>query len=631
MQTGIKIINVIPIGKGSFKEELSYYAENVPPPGSVIHVPIRAKETPALVIGVSDIRDAKKSLKEAPYALQKITQVTSSQLFTSGFIEAARTTAHYFGGTLGQVLNEFSPRVILENLTSLPAPTKDVKVARSNAYVIQGSEEDRLALEKRLIRESFAQNKSIFISSPTVAFAEHLGKFFSRGIEDYVFILHSDLSKKEILSRWHKALATDHPVVIVGTKSFLSIPRSDLGTLVIEKEGSPYRQFTRPYLDARFFAEQYARFENIRFILADSLLRVETYHLREKGIYDELLPTRHRVPREIHEVLIDMREYDGPNPRGEKIEVLSPTLRTTIERSIPKKEPVLVLASRRGVAPETICGDCREVVMCDQCSSPLVLHGSGSSAVFLCHKCGSSYSSERRCVRCGSWKLYPFGIGIEKVYNEIERTFPQARLSRFDSDTLKTPKAIRDTLKAFEVEGGILVATEMILPYLTFTVPHVAIATIDNLFTLPDFRINEKIVRLLFAFKESAEKSFLIQTRKPGEKLFDYILRGSMLPFYRGELGDRERLGYPPFTTIIRITRSGKEKEVREEMERLGEILLAWDPIQTPAFVSREKNEYRLHIFLKLPRGTWPEEKLHAILESLPSTYTVQVDPEGML
>lgn len=644
----MNIISVIPIAKGIFKDELSYFSAKDIALGSIVNVPIKNRLIKGLVTASTPAANMKSELKSSSFSMKKITEVLAENLFTDSFLQATGDIAKYQIASPGQVIKSLTPKIILDNLEELvPAKVLSLAPAPLNKihhthFALQEPDQERLAFYKSLIREAFARQSSVFFCLPSQNDMANALPILAKGIADYTFILHPGLSSKTILDTWQKALATDHPILIVATPLFLSLPRNDLQTIIIDRENSSfYKTIGRPRIDVRIFAENFAQKIGAKFIIGDTALRAETIYRVEAGELIGASPIKYRSFTEAKQKLISNTNQDNPDYVWQP---LHPNTEKLILEASQKNDRTVIFTGRRGTAPITICRDCATTVICDQCQSPLVVHSKKSKdgkreptpTMFMCHKCQKVEDTNTVCKHCGSWHLVSLGAGIEKIAEVITTLDPKAKLFILDSDTVTTNKQAAELVSKFlACPGGILLGTEMILHHLHEKVEQVIIVSLDNLFMLPDFRIREKIFVNLVRLREQATKSFAIQTRNSGEPIFDKILKGNLLDFYREELAERERFNYPPFCRLIKISREGTKSEVLADMEELAEKLAEYEPLIFPAFVPTVKGKYRLHALLKLKLADWPvknpKAELLATLKSLPPSYEIEVDPEDIL
>jgi primosomal protein N' len=191
---------------------------------------------------------------------------------------------------------------------------------------------------------------------------------------------------------------------------------------------------------------------------------------------------------------------------------------------------------------------------------------------------------------------------------------------------------VEASLEQFRAKpGSILLGTEMALLHITEKIDHVAIASLDSLFALPDFRIQEKIMYIITRLRSLASRSVLIQTRKADEKVFEYGLKGNLSDFYRSTLEDRKQFMYPPFSTLIKITIEGSKDVIAAAMAEVQHLLDPREIDVFPAFTATVRGNSIIHGLIKLPEGGWPNSDLIDKLRSLPPSVKIKIDPETLL
>jgi primosomal protein N' len=631
----MKLIQVIPIARGIMKESLSYFSKHSPPAGALVSVPIRNRLRPALVYAIEDVRDVKTRLRQSPYPIKKIDEITATALFLPEFMEAVSRTALYTAGTTGAVLSSLVPRAILSDPKkvsghTIPPRTKRV-VPTYEKLVLQTDRDERFATYKSLIRESFARKQSIFICMPTLFDVEKFMTQSEKGIKSYTFAFHSALSKKQVFDRWNKAVAEKHPIIIVGTGSFLSIPRRDIRTIVIERESaSAYKALVRPFVDIRVFGGFLAHALGARVVFADSFLRIETLYNHYEGDSAELSPLRFRPLTPARQTIIDMKAH-APTLKG-RYDIISGELGQLAETTRRNSEHLFVYAARKGLAPITVCCECGAVVTSSYSDAPMVLHKTSRGNIFMCHQNGEIRSANECCKKCGSWKLTALGGGIELVEEQVAERLPSAHIFRIDGDATTTHKqAERVSGEWYDTPGSILIGTEMALPYITEPIENIAVASIDSMLSIPDFKIETKMFSILLTIRALAEKEFLIQTRNPGQRVLRDVLAGNLMEFYREEINTRAQLGYPPFSLFIKLTVSGIKQAVADKMAELESTFADYDFRVFSAFTPAPHGKQTSHALIKLPVSKWPDTGLITRLQALPPQITVQVDPESIL
>jgi len=627
----MKIVSVIPISKGVWRDSLSYFTAQEVAIGSLVSIPIKNKNIDGLVIAEKAAKDLKTQIKKTDFGWRKINRVKKANYFSAEFIEAANLTAEYYAVHPGQVIKSLVPQVILDKLPDVKLPNWQDPREKITAEIlaVQEPDEERLSFYKSLIRESFAKKQSVFLCLPTLPDILRVVPLISKGIEQYVITLHGGLAKNQLLNLWKKVLGISHPVLIIATPLFLSLPRADITTLILEKENSSaYKNFSRPYVDWRFFAEKLAEQKKIRLILSDIALRSETIYRLGRG---ELAPAgaiKYRVYSDIKQLLWPLVKKDKKDT-SDILSSLGERLLSQIENASDNNERFFILAGQRGLTPVTICNDCGLVMSCDVCHSALAIH---RAPIFLCHKCGQIVEIEDKCPNCGGNRLALLGLGTEKIEQEIKKSSPQINVFRLDSDSAKTATKAKEIISRFYASpGSVLIGTEMALNYLGEKIENIALVGLDHLFTKPDYRLGEKLFSELLRLRLLASKRLFIQTRNPKEKVFAYVLSGNLLDFYRDEIEERRELGYPPFKVLIKISREGKKEEIKKDLAQLEKALTEWQPINYPSFTKSIKGLSILNLLIKLPTASWPNKKLLAILKSLPPTFIIRVDPESVL
>ncbi|MEK7641609.1 MAG: hypothetical protein AAB365_01285 [Patescibacteria group bacterium] len=652
----MNIITVIPLTRTKGVDELSYFTSSDIPVGAIVIVPIRSKSVSALVTGSRVAADIKAEIKDAPYALKKLERVRATHFFPAPFVESCKKLADYYATNIGSVIDALISDTLLENANKITAPAQEkssptngrLQAAPDETYAIQGDDEDRVGSWRSLIRQEFARKRSVAIYVPTIEDAKNTSATLTKGIEGYIFALHGKLAKKDLIDTWESIAETSHPVVIVATGSFAVLPRKDIDTIIIEREnGRGWIGARHPYIDMRHALETIARASGQTVYRADNLLRAETLNRSDNHDISQGSPFKWRSISTATDVLVDMkkepRHQSMPMERTNDattssepapFRVLSPELEDLIRYNKEESTHLFILAIRRGTSPVTVCSDCETIVSCKQCSGPVVLHTSKESGknFFMCHRCGERRTADENCIHCGGWRLAPLGIGIDRVYEDIKEKFPSIDVFKIDADSTKTDAQISATLDRFKTKpGSILLGTEMTLVHLSEKIDHIAVASLDSLFALPDFRIQEKIMHTLIRLRGLANRSFLVQTRKAEEKVFDYGLKGNLSDFYRATLEDRRQFSYPPYSTLIKITIEGKKDLIAARMAEVQRLLEPREIDVFPAFTATVRGNSIIHGLIKLPQGGWPNTDLLEKLRQLPPDVKIKVDPESLL
>ncbi|MDD5032653.1 MAG: primosomal protein N' [Candidatus Pacebacteria bacterium] len=629
----LNLVKIVPITKGAAKE-LFYFSQKDIKKGSIVSAEIRKKETPCLVLSSESIKDAKSRIKNYSYPLKKISSVKADGFFTEEFIEAAKDTADYFLSAAGNVVKELCPQAILEN----PPAVKDAFLQESllkkrlrskelpGLLSLQSPLPNRIIFYKNLIRSEFARGNSIFLCLPTSAEAMRLFKEIEKGIEQFSFIFTAKTLKRDLKKNWAKVMEESHPVFITATPLFLSVARKDIKTFIIENEGSfAYKKPRRPFLNFKKAAENLARRNEAKIIFADEIPSAEIHYKIFAGKITAAAPVQEKITSTAEQTLVDAKKQKT---------VLSEKIIKMVEEASTNNQKTILFINRRGFGLQTICEDCGKIMVCPRCETPLTLHKTSGNE-FLCHKCFNKTPVFERCPDCGSWRMKTLGWGIQAAEEELKEKFHNLKILRLDADSAKTKKQGREIMKKYEDSpSAVLIATEMLFSFWGEETDNIGIVSVDSMLSLPDFRINERIFRLLFLLKTRARKTFIIQTRMPENPIFENVIKGDASGFYRFELDSRKNFGYPPFKTLIKIILEGRDKNTaQKEITSLEKKLEDYNPTSFSAFTPKIKNFYRFFTLLKIEPGKWPdqEQKLFEILSSLPREWKIDVDPESLL
>lgn len=645
----MKILSVIPLKKGSPLRDLTYFTSLDIAPGHVVAVPIKSKKVLALVSRVSPLEQAKSGIKEMSFGLKKVSEDKGPSVFREEFMVAAQETARYFALNETALFAVLIPQIFLEEYDKL-FKIKNVKLlhaekrqtgVRAEKLLFQYPISERISIYKTLVRESFARGKSIFIVLPTEFDVIKFSSLLSKGIEQFTFTFGSNFGPKKNFKNFQSLVSSAHPALILGTAPFLSMPLAGIGTIILEHESSnAYRTIKKPHIDLRIFAEIFANKAGAKFILADDLLRFETIERVDQDHLHALHPLSYRIDFS-GEIKIASRIRRLNN---EKFRIFSQETLAEIESALGGKKNVFVFSLRKGLATATVCRDCGEMLLCGRCASPMVLYVSrqGEKRMFVCNRCEENYGAEKTCGRCGSWNLHTLGIGTDTVYEELREYFPRVKIFKLDKDSAKTSSGAKKIFKDFEKEkGAILLGTEMVFFYASGKVPLSVIASFDTLWSIPSFRMSEKVLNIAIKTAEFTTEKVIIETKNPEDVAVQSFRSGNLLHFIRGELEDRKRLGYPPFVRFIKITHLGDREEMQKARKFLEEAFEAYSPEIFSGFVAKLKGKYATNALIRMNPRDWSlpslsvgsriHEKLYQKLANLPPAFEVMVDPEDLL
>ncbi len=420
---------------------------------------------------------------------------------------------------------------------------------------------DRWDAYLRLIETTLADSKSALILTPEILLAAQLHAHLRKQLGSAVDLYHSGLPESERGDVWERARKDDSHL-IVGTRSALFLPLTKLGLLILDEEQDwTYKQDEMlPYYHARTAARE--RINEGHLVLGSLAPSLETFHAAQRG---DLVLIRPEEPKPKHTThVVDMQ--------GEK-DVLSQSLIEAIDRTLALGKRVLLGVNRRGYFKGVLCKTCGHLLRCPDCGVNLTYHV--QRAQLVCQLCGKAHEP-MHCSHCGSRALRFVGVGSERVEHAVRERFPNARVLRIDTDTLRTHLQRGVVEEGLTEKADILVATPMLakgpaLPRLGL----VGAVSIDTLLALPNFRAAERTYQYLTGLTGRLEEGeAIIQTHYPDHYALRAAASGDYDRFYAQEIAERQALFYPPFSHLARLllTRRAEAKR-RKDLEQLESIL----------------------------------------------------------
>ena len=479
---------------------------------------------------------------------------------------------------------------------------------------VTGSGKTQVYIE--LTKKVLQQNKSALILVPEISLTPQITSRFYNNFGNEVSVLHSRMSLGERYDSWRKILNGKSRVVI-GARSALFAPLNNIGVIVVDEEhDASYKQFDSvPKYNARDSAVILAQHHKCSVVLGSATPSIESMYNAKTGKYD-LLELQERIDNaklpKIHLINISSLPagQSGERKKKKMEHIFSKFLLDEIEVRLKKKEGIIILQNRRGFSTQIYCEDCGELEICDNCSVPLVYHINQN--ILKCHYCGFTKEVPKVCRNCGSYSLKYFGTGTERIEDEIEFYFPQAKVKRVDSDSISKKSSLSKILMEFgKGEVDILVGTQMVSKGLDFPrLTLVGVISAETTLWLPDFRADERTFQLLTqvsgrAGRSKVEGEVVIQTFNEKSFTLQKVLLNDYAGFYEREITSRQRMDYPPFTRICLIetkdTDNDKAKGAAVDFHK--ELIAYKKYLQiTPvsaALIARLKGQYRYHILVK--------------------------------
>ncbi len=492
------------------------------------------------------------------------------------------------------------------------------------------------------IEKTLTAGRTAIVLVPEIALTGQVVEVFTGRFGDEVGILHSRLSAGERHDEWRR-LQQSHARIAIGARSAVFAPLDNVGLIIMDEEHeSSYKQENAPRYHARDVAIERAARSGALVVLGSATPSLETFYAAEEGAITRLEMPERIGGRTLPKVeLVDLREELKENRA-----LFSRNLVEKLGDRISRGRQSILFLNRRGYAQFMLCRECGYVARCPNCAVSLAFHAAWGS--LRCHHCGYGRSVPSICPTCGGAQIKGFGIGTERVEEEVLKHFPNARIARMDKDTTSRKGAHAGILKRFrDREADVLIGTQMIAKGLDFpNVTLVGVVSADTSLNVPDFRASERTFQLLTQVSGRAGRGehpgeVVIQTFAPEHFSLQKAVAQDYRGFYDKEIVYREELRYPPFSRLANLICSDEVSlEARARAHSLAAAAKSVLPSEidligpAPAPLVKLKNIYRWHVVLRAPTDAEISEITRAILSKLPSSdrrrITVDIDPMNM-
>lgn len=492
------------------------------------------------------------------------------------------------------------------------------------------------------VAQAARKGKQALVMLPEIALTPQLLKRFEQRFGVPPAPWHSDLGPKERRRVW-RGVAEGRARVIVGARSALFLPYTDLGLIVVDEEHeAAFKQEEGVIYNARDMAVARASLGSIPVVLASATPSLETVANVERGRYQRLvLPERHGAARLPQVRAIDLRA--SPPERGRW---LSPELVTAIADTLANGEQAMLFLNRRGYAPLTLCRTCGHRFECPNCDAWLVEHRFRRE--LQCHHCGTRAPVPFVCPECKAEdSLAACGPGVERIAEEAAERFPDARLAVLSSDHLHGPAATQAAVgQITRQDVDLVVGTQVVakghnFPGLTL----VGVVDADLGLTGGDLRAAERTYQLLHQVGGRAGRGekpgrVLLQTYMPQHKVMQALVAGDRDQFLERESQERDEAGMPPYGRLVSLILSAPDPQMVTEAGRaLARAVPPADGVRVlgpaPAPIALLRGRHRVRFLVKAGRDFQVQKYVRAWLAGvkLPNAVrlAVDVDPQSFL
>jgi primosomal protein N' (replication factor Y) len=508
-------------------------------------------------------------------------------------------------------------------------------LAEKNVVLLEGvTGSGKTILYIQKIKQCLAEGKQAVLLLPEIGLTTQLVRRLYAYFGEEPGVYHSRFSNNERVEIWEKVKKGQYKIV-VGPRSALWLPYHDLGLIIVDEEhdGSYKQKDPAPRFHARDAAIYLASLHTAKVILGSATPSVESLYNAQQGKYGYVLLNERYLGVNLPTIqIINAKSIDTLRSQG--IKLISPELLQAMTEALQQQKQIILFQNRRGYAPFQLCTVCGWVPHCKNCAVSLTYHK--SSDKLHCHYCGLKAAVIHTCPSCGSNRLQSKTFGTERIEEEVQHIFPEARVARMDVDSMRGKQSMSDLLDKLEKHQiDILVGTQMVVKGLDFArVALVGILSADSLFSYPDFRVNERAFQLMEQVSGRAGRTdgagkVIVQAYNLQHPVLQWVNEHNVRAFYDHEIKYREFFAYPPFTRLIKII--FKHKDEPKAISAAAQLAQALQSIEgitiqgpVPALVSRVRNLFIHEVWVKCPRDARVLEQVKALIREQKHTITAQ-------
>ena len=553
--------------------------------------------------------------------------------------------------------------VIVEEIQQLRAPEFDVlktekrdltplqqravdTICQNKTYLLHGvTGSGKTEVYMNLIERQLSKGKTAVMLVPEISLTPQVLANFKARFGDNVALIHSGLSAGERFDEW-KRIFFGQAKVVVGARSAIFCPLENLGIIIIDEEHEQsYVSESNPRYDTHMVAQFRQKFNNCTLVLGSATPSIESYSKAIDGEYQLVeMPLRvngMEMPKiVVVDMLMEMRQ--GNN------QIFSIPLFYELKNIVEQKKQAMIFINRRGFSSFQRCRQCGYVAKCTDCDVSLVYHSFENK--LQCHYCGKRFHALDICPSCGSKDIKQGAIGTERVVEELQKLFPEARVLRMDNDTTSKKNGHREILNEFKnAKPGILVGTQMIAKGHDFEdVLLVGIVDADQSLYQSDYRSIERTFQLITqvagrAGRSSTQGRVILQTYSPRHYVYRFATNYDYKGFFKKEANLRKVTNFPPYARIVRIlfTHANEKvvaqeckmcyNKVQEVKEQYKDDFVYLDVMKAPLNKIKNKFRYQIMMRFKLDKADEIEKKIfETIDEKAKSSIFFEINPNNL-
>ena len=593
----------------------------------------------------ASLKQLKKVLPTAPRLIRSMAadnqvQIVSRQVFRDPF---------------GQAVLPDSPPILTSEQQVIVDQIAATLDQTYEAFLLDGvTGSGKTEVYLRLSQKVLDKSQSVIILVPEIALISQMERRFRARFGNRIAILHSGLSRGERFDQWLR-ISRQEIQIAIGARSAIFAPLKNPGLIVVDEEhDASYKQESTLRYNARDLATLRAKQCGATVVLGSATPSIQSYHNAVKGKYKLVSLAKRIKKRPLPE--ISVIDLSGMRDQRGMRRYFSNALLKALENTMQRNEQAILFLNRRGFAHLPICDACGQTLQCKNCDIAMTYHQKTNA--YRCHYCGFSRPAISVCPSCQQDKIRHLGFGTEKIEQLVKKLYPHKQVVRMDRDTITHKKAVLKILTGLKQgHTDILIGTQMIAKGHDFpNITLVGIICADLSLSFPDFRAGEQTFQLLAQVSGRAGRGdrpgqVILQTYNPDHFSIQAAQQQNVKNFYNQEIVFRKALNYPPFSRLIQIIISGRDKDlVNRHAHRLGDTchtlvqsntsfhhhIKVMGPLEAP--YARIAANYRWQMLFKGHQSQLLHRFLHALMSENPRIFNargvrvvIDVDPVFMM
>jgi primosomal protein N' (replication factor Y) (superfamily II helicase) len=633
------IIEVIPLQHlpKNVSQILSYYHKQPIQKGTIVEIQVKTKKILALVANSTPISNLKNELKSNAFTLKKISKiVTEKPIVDKTFWNISKFISTYYFDDLTRVVKILLP----SNLKSL-IKYLNKKTTNQDIDKLEINKKKEYIFNKNIyqnITTTFNNNKSILLTFPTESHLSFYLNHFKQIFNENNFVILNKKPSTKNKNIWYSQLLQNQPKLIFGLRKTLGFPLDNINLIyVFDSNNESYKSWDlRPYFNYETVISFIANQKKIPIYFQKN----DLYISKSKNIKQDIKTFNTITPKtNPNTQIIINRDFN-------KKDLLGYSIKQDIFKLINNKQKWIIFLNKKGFWNGVECKKCKTILYCDKCNKPLTYFRTKKENYLKCSLCNKKYPVIMTCPKCKSHEFQPTTLGIDKLEQNILQLLKQKDIKIFNIQSEEKEEIIQENITNFlNNKNGILIGTSIVLRPQIKNIENIAILNIDNLFYIPNYNTEEKILNTILKLKSIATKNIYIKTTLKNNKIFDIIKNDSYHDFWKNELSLRKKYNFPPFSQITHIeykdidqTKSKQEIEkyylkIKKTIEKNNLENKFIITSISPNYHEKIKNKYywSFNIKMKLEDPnilTSNDIKMrNQLLKLLPSDFYIDVDP----